>query len=207
LGEKRGPPEKHEIFGVKKKRGINMKRALLVIDVQNEYFTGALPVSWPEGSFNNILKAVDAANAQGIPVIYIQHTSAAAGAKTFVRGANGWELHEKLKARKRDHIVEKNLPGSFTGTDLERILKSLNCDTVVISGYMTQMCCDTTARQAMHLGYGVEFLSDATGTLAFSNNAGSVTAEELHRAILVTQAARFSAVLSESEWEQRLVAE
>ena len=96
--------------------------------------------------------------------------------------------------------MEKTLPGSFTGTDLEAWLRERRVDTVVIAGYMTQMCCDTTARQAMHLGFSVEFLSDATGTLAISNEAGSVTAEELHRAILVTQAMRFSKVLSTRQW-------
>jgi nicotinamidase-related amidase len=65
---------------------------------------------------------------------------------------------------------------------------------------MTQMCCDTTARQAFHLGFNVEFLSDATGTLAIKNNAGSVTDEELHRAILVTQAMRFSKIMKTSDW-------
>ena len=76
-------------------------------------------------------------------------------------------------------------------------------DTVVISGYMTQMCCDTTARQAFHLGFAVEFLSDATGTLSLANDAGSVTAEELHRAILVTQAALFSRVMTTAEWQSK----
>jgi nicotinamidase-related amidase len=62
------------------------------------------------------------------------------------------------------------------------------------------MCCDTTSRQAVHLGFSVEFLSDATGTLDISNYAGSVKAEELHKAVLVTQAMRFSKVISTDEW-------
>ncbi len=66
------------------------------------------------------------------------------------------------------------------------------------------MCCDTTARQAMHMGYSVEFLSDATGTLQLSNSAGNISAEDLHKAILVTQAARFSKVLSSDEWISNL---
>ncbi len=181
-----------------------MKRTLIVIDVQNEYFTGALPVSWPKGSLDNILRAVDAANACGVPVIYVQHTNAAPDAKSFARGTAGWELHEKLKERKHDFIIEKELPGSFTGTDLDDTLKKLGCDTVTIAGYMTQMCCDTTARQAFHMGYGVEFLSDATGTLDITTYAGSVTAEELHRAVLVAQSMRFSRVLTEAEWEKLL---
>ena len=65
---------------------------------------------------------------------------------------------------------------------------------------MTQMCCDTTARQAAHLGFAVEFLSDATGTLSFNNNAGSVSDEELHRATLVAQDTFISKVLSTSTW-------
>jgi nicotinamidase-related amidase len=75
--------------------------------------------------------------------------------------------------------------------------------TVAIVGYMTQMCCDTTARQAMHLGFGVVFLSDGTGTLAIKNDAGKVSDEELHRAILVTQQG-FSRVMKTADWMRQL---
>ncbi len=102
--------------------------------------------------------------------------------------------------RKRAIVIEKTLPGSFTGTILDAWLKENGIDTLVIVGYMSQMCCDTTARQAVHLGYQVEFLSDATGTLDFSNQAGKVSAEELHRATLVTQQFRFSKVLTTEAW-------
>ena len=181
-----------------------MKRALLVIDVQNEYFTGRLPVSWPAGSLEKILNAVDAAKTQGIPTAVIQHRAVKEDSPVFRFQSPEWELHPEIICQPRDILIEKTLPGSFTGTDLESWLKKNGIDTVAISGYMTQMCCDTTARQAFHLGYKVEFLSDATGTLAFSNNAGSVTAEELHRAILVTQAQLFSTVMKTSEWMNSL---
>jgi nicotinamidase-related amidase len=65
---------------------------------------------------------------------------------------------------------------------------------------MTQMCCDKIARQAFHLGFNVEFLSDATGTLDVFNYAGYVSAEELHRSVLVTQAMKFSEVLTVGDW-------
>lgn len=180
-----------------------MKRALLVIDVQNEYFTGRVPVTHPQGSFANILLAMDEAAKQGIPVIVIQHTNGA-GAVTFVRDSDGWAVHPEVLARPYECIIEKKLPGSFTGTDLEAALQRMGVDTVTICGYMTQMCCDTTSRQAVHMGYQVEFLSDATGTLDIKNYAGSVTAEELHRAILVTQAMRFSRVMSTQDWIKSL---
>ena len=59
------------------------------------------------------------------------------------------------------------MPGSFTGTKLEEILKNNGVDTVVICGCMTQMCCNTTVRQAFHIGYKVGFLSNATGNWMF----------------------------------------
>lgn len=182
-----------------------MKRALLVIDVQNEYFSGQLPVTYPEDSFKNILKAMDSANKYKIPIIVIQHTAPQENSKTFRKGSDEWKLHPEIIARPYNYLFEKALPGSFTGTGLEAWLREHGIDTVTISGYMTQMCCDTTARQALHLDFSVEFLSDATGTLQISNYAGTVTAVELHRAILVTQAMRFSKVLSTDEWIENII--
>lgn len=177
-----------------------MKRALLVIDVQNEYFTGRLPVTYPPGSQSNILAMMDCARKNAIPVVVVQHTAPQSDAPFFRKGTEGWQLHPEIAARPYDHLIEKNLPGSFTGTDLELWLRGRQIDTVVITGYMTQMCCDTTARQAFHMGFQVEFIADATGTLPIANDAGRVTDEELHRVILVTQAMRFSKVLTAENW-------
>jgi nicotinamidase-related amidase len=177
-----------------------MKQALLVIDVQNEYFSGKLPVTYPEGSFENIQKAMDWAHASHVPVIVIQHTNNAPEAVTFRRGTPGWELHDEIKRRHADIIIEKTLPGSFTGTNLDEWLKKEGVTSVTIAGYMTQMCCDTTARQAFHRGYSVNFLSDATGTLSITNPAGSITAADLHRAVLITQQMRFARVMKTDEW-------
>ena len=177
-----------------------MKQAVLIIDVQNEYFTGKLPVTCPQGSLENILAVMDRARAAKIPVVIIQHTNTAPDAATFRKGTPGWELHDEIKQRHADIRIEKNLPGSFTGTGLEEWLKGEGVTCLTIAGYMTQMCCDTTARQAFHRGYTVNFLADATGTLAISNAAGSVSDADLHRAVLVTQQMRFSQVMTAGEW-------
>jgi len=177
-----------------------MKRALLVIDVQNEYFTGKLSVTYPENSFENIIKVIDFANENNIPVLLIQHTNPGKDSTTFKEGTDEHRIHDEVLKRRYDKIIEKNLPGSFTRTELGLWLKENDIDTLVISGYMTQMCCDTTARQAVHRGFSVEFLSDATGTLDISNSAGEISAEELHKAILITHAMRFSKVVSTDEW-------
>jgi len=182
-----------------------MKRALLVIDVQNEYFTGGLPITYPQDSFENILRAIEAARENNIDIVIVQHTAPQKDSQTFVKGKKGWQLHAKIQEIKYSHLIEKNLPGSFTNTDLEKWLNDQAIDTITICGYMSQMCCDTTARQGLHLGFSVEFLSDATGTLNVTNEAGSVTAEELHRAVLVTQAMKFSKVLSTDEWVNTII--
>lgn len=181
-----------------------MKRALLVIDVQNEYFTGLLPVTYPPESMQNILDVMKTAKETNIPIVMVQHTATAKNAKAFVKETHGWELHDSLKDIDVSHYVEKTFPSSFVGTDLEAWLHKNAIDTVVISGYMTQHCCDTTARYAHHLGFNVEFLSDATGTLDFENKAGKVTAQELHRATLVEQQFRFSDVISTKEWTDKV---
>lgn len=177
-----------------------MKRAVLVIDVQNEYFTGKLPVTYPENSFKNIKKTIDFANKNDIQVLLIQHNNPGKDSITFKKGTDEHKIHKEILKRDYDKIIAKNLPGSFTGTKLESLLKENNVDTITICGYMTQMCCDTTARQAMHLGFNVEFLSDATGTLDISNPAGKISAEELQKAILITQEMRFSEVITANEW-------
>ena len=178
-----------------------MGRALLVIDVQNEYFTGALPITHPVGHLEQILRVMDAA-AGRIPTVVVQHHTE--GLPIFRKGSGAWELHPEVAARPRDLLIEKSLPGSFTNTPLEEWLRGRGIDTVTIAGYMTHMCCDTTARQAVHRGFKAEFLSDATGTLPLSNAGGTVTAEELQRAILAAQAQLLSEVVPSASWVERL---
>jgi nicotinamidase-related amidase len=183
-----------------------MKRALIVIDVQNEYFDGALPISEPppETSLANIGRAMEAASASGVPVVVVRHTDDDPEAGIFRAGSHAWELHPEVERRPRDYLVEKTLPGSFTKTELGDILASEGVDTVSITGYMTHMCVDSTAREAAHRGLSVEILNDATGTLPLANSGGSATGEELHRATLVAQGQFFADVVSTDEWLNRL---
>jgi nicotinamidase-related amidase len=182
-----------------------LSRALLVIDVQNEYFPGgALPITHPVGHLTQILKAMDEADRAQVPVVVVRHSFNDPQKPFFQPGTPGWELHPEIAARPHALLVDKNLPGSFTGTQLQPWLEDRGIQTLTISGYMTHMCCDTTARQAVHRGFTVEFLSDATGTLPLANSAGSVTAEELQRSILCAQQMLLSEVLSTSEWLRRI---
>ncbi|MEN6643161.1 MAG: cysteine hydrolase family protein, partial [Armatimonadia bacterium] len=140
-----------------------MRRALLVIDVQNDYFSGYHEITHPQGSFEGIQLAMDVAHEHSVPIVLIQQTFLPP-VPIFCKGTPGWEIPAEVLSRPHEVVIEKPLPGSFTGTNLEAWLRERHIDTVVICGWMTQMCCDTTSRQAVHLGFAVEFLSDATGT-------------------------------------------
>lgn len=176
-------------------------RALVVIDVQNEYISGNLPIAYPElsESLVNIGVAMDTAVALGMPVVVVQQV-APETSPIFAKGSHGYALHEVVTNRSYDHHVEKTLPSAFVGTDLAPWLEARSIDTIVVVGYMTQNCDESTARDALHRGLAVEFLSDATGTLAMANQQGSLGAEELHRAVLLVLQSRFAAVSTTREW-------
>jgi nicotinamidase-related amidase len=179
----------------------NPRRALVVIDVQNEYVTGDLPIEYPpvEISLANIGRAIDAARAAGVPVVIVQNY-APAGAPIFARGTVGAELHEVVAARERDHYVEKSLPSAFAGTDLAAWLAARGIDTLTVAGYMTHNCDASTVFEATHAGLKVEFLEDATGSVPYENSAGFASAEDIHRVFSVVMQSRFAAVASTDAW-------
>jgi nicotinamidase-related amidase len=185
-----------------------MKRALIVIDVQNEYFTGNLPIAYPPRaeSLANILSAMDAAREHGVPVVVVRHT-APAESVIFGAGGPGWELREEVAGRPYDLLLDKSMASAFARTDLGEWLDSQEVDTLTIAGYMTQNCDESTARDAYHRGMRVEFLSDATGTVALSNRAGSLTAEEVHRNVLVVMDSNFASVSTTAEWAAAVAAD
>lgn len=177
------------------------KRALVVIDVQNDYFGGGLPIEYPPVSrtLPNIGRAIDAARAAGVPVVVVQNT-ARPGAPVFDKGRPGWELHEAVASRPRDHYIEKNLPSVFAGTGFDSWLQANGIDTLSVIGYMTHNCDASTVFEAAHRGYRVEFLGDASGSLSYENSAGAATAEEIHRVFSVVFQSRFAAVVSTEAW-------
>lgn len=178
-----------------------MKRALLVIDVQNDYIGGNLPIAWPpvEVSLPNIGRAMDSARAAGVPVIVVQNV-APEGSPFMARGTAGADLHATVVGRPRDHFISKGLPSCFANTGLADWLRERQIDTVTVVGYMTHNCDLSTVIEGMHLGFRMELLGDATGSLPYANGAGSATAAEIHRVVTVVMQARFAAVLTTDQW-------
>lgn len=177
------------------------RRALVVIDVQNEYINGRFRIEYPavKDSLPNIEQAMDFAYDKGMPIVVVQHVLPA-DAPIFAQGSAGVALYPGIAARHRDELITKTLPSCFTGTGLGAWLDRLSIDTLVLVGYMTHNCDDSTTREAMHRGYQVELLHDATGSLPYVNRAGSATAAEIHRATCVVMQSTFAAVMTVEEW-------
>jgi nicotinamidase-related amidase len=177
------------------------RRALVVIDVQNEYVSGALPIAHPPltTSLPNIAAAMDAATAAGVPVVLVQHVDEA-DSPVFAAGSLGAELHEVVASRPHDLVLTKQTVSCFASTDLGERLDDLGVDTVTIAGFMTQHCDESTARDAADLGLAVELLADASGTLPLTTPAGSLSAQEVHERTLVVLGAGFVSVATTTTW-------
>lgn len=178
-----------------------MRRALIVIDVQNEYFSGNMRIEYPplEVALPNILRAMDAAHAAGIPVVVVQH-DAAEQSPIFARGSAGWQLHEEVAKRPASLHVNKSYASVFTGTGLAEWLTEGGIDALTVVGYMTHNCDAATIYEAAHKGLAVEFLADASGSPSYENAAGKASAEEIHRVFSTVFHSGFAAVGSTDAW-------
>ncbi len=181
------------------------RRALIVIDVQNEYVSGRLCIEFPpvEDSLRHIADAMAVATSNGIPIVTVQQT-APPDAPLFAQGSEGWQLHAVMAGQDADHRVEKTLPSALRGTNLEAWLRERDIDTLTLAGYMTHNCVLSTAIDAAQAGFVVEVLADASGSVPYANEAGTTTAEILHRTICVLLQSRFAAVAPTQAWIEHL---
>lgn len=174
-------------------------RALIVIDVQNEYFTGQMRIEYPPvaTSLPNITAAMRAARAAGIPVVVVRH-DAPVDSPIFAEGSETWQLHPDVAALPADLLLRKSKASAFDGTELRDWLAARGVDTITVVGYMTHNCCAATIYQAD--GLKAEFLADASGAPSYENAAGTVSAAEIHRSYCTVFHSNFAAVAGTQEW-------
>jgi nicotinamidase-related amidase len=179
------------------------RRALLVVDVQQEYFDGTLQIQAPspETTLANVLAALDVATEHELPVVVVQH-QLPEGAPVFAEGSASWSLHPEIEQRLQPawKRVTKDKASVFAGTDVAAWLADRDVDTVTIVGYMTNNCDLATAVAAEELGLTAEVLSDASGAIPLANEAGKVSAEQLHETLLVLLQSNFAAVATADAW-------
>lgn len=190
------------------------RMALINVDMQN-CFVHNSPIAAPDGlallARINQLAAV--CRAAGIPVIHTSHVVRPDGSNMGLlaeiapvkagiinRGAPSAALHKDLVVDPRDILLEKPRFGAFYGTDLDMILRTRGIDTVIVAGIATNVCCETTAREAMVRDFRVFFLSDGTTTFGM----GDATGAELQKATLATLGLVFAHIISIDEMVERI---
>ncbi len=194
---------------------VPQRTALINVDLQ-ECFVRESPISAPDGPvvMKRLNQLGEVCRHAGITVIHTRfalrpdgsnlgllgETSPPARAGIFNEDAQSARLDDEVVVRGEDIIIDKPRFGAFFGTELEQILRDRGIDTLIIGGIATNLCCETTAREAMQREFRVFFLSDGTATA----DMGGLSAEELQRASLATLGFLFAQVLSVDEMIEKI---
>jgi nicotinamidase-related amidase len=137
---------------------------LILIDCQNTYIKGVLELDGVQAALDEAAVLLDRARAAGIPIIHIQHDDGP-GSLYDIHGESG-AIVARVAPRNGEPVVVKNYPNSFVGTDLEERLRAGSAANLVIAGFMTHMCVNSTARGAFNLGFAPTVVAGATATRA-----------------------------------------
>ncbi|MEV6613212.1 isochorismatase family protein [Streptomyces sp. NPDC051051] len=179
------------------------RRALVLIDVQQEYFDGPLDIQYPsrDESLANILRALDVAAQADMPVVAVRHEYPE-GAPVFAAGSAGWENHPEVERRigSTTKRVAKNHSDIFTSTGLAEWFRENEIDTLTLVGYMTNNCVLATSVAAEPLGLTIEVLSDATGAVHLANEAGTASARQVHETLMALLHSNWAAVATTEAW-------
>lgn len=184
------------------------RRALIVIDAQQEYFDdGLLPIQYPnrDDSVVVIESAIREARDAGVPVVLVQH-ELPAEAPVFASGSATWQNHPGVTTHEENAAkrISKQFSSIFAGTDLEPWLREQGIDTITLAGYMTNNCVIASAAAAEPLGFAVEVLSDATGAIDLANEAGAAPARQVHETLMALLHSNWAAVADAETWTAAL---
>lgn len=162
-----------------------MNTALLLIDIQNDYFDkGIMTLVGADAASDNARLILDRYRITNRPIIHIRHIATRTGATFFVHGTFGAEIHDNVKPLEQEKIIIKHYPNSFRETELLDYLKTLNITDLVICGMMTHMCVDSTTRAAKDLGFNCTIIGDGCATKDLEIDGQTVKAEEVQKSFL-----------------------
>jgi nicotinamidase-related amidase len=182
-----------------------MKTALIIVDMQNEYFPGGkMELAGIEEAAKNAQCALELFRARNLPIFHIQHVSDSGGATFFLPNTDGVEIHENTAPRRGEHLIQKHFPNSFRDTSLNEQLRSLHVEKVVICGAMTHMCIDTTVRAACDLGFRCLVISDACATRNLKFGGVAIEAQQVHAAFMAAISNAFAQVIEANTLESLL---
>jgi nicotinamidase-related amidase len=173
-----------------------MSQALLLVDIQNDYFPGGAMVL--EGSPEAGLRAgklLAAFRTKGLPVVHLRHLSTRPGASFFLPDTDGAQIHASVRPAAGETVLTKTFPNGFRETPLQDHLRALGVSRLTIAGMMTHMCIDTTTRAAADLGFQCTLAHDACATRALNFGGATVAAADVQTAFLAALNGLFARVL------------
>jgi nicotinamidase-related amidase len=180
-----------------------MPRALVIVDIQNDYFPGgANPLHQPEAAAAAARRVLESFRAAGEPVVHIQHVWDAPDAPFMRPGTDGVEIHPQVAPLAGERVIQKDAPNAFLRTPLERELRARDVDALVVCGMMTSMCVDATVRAAADLGFEVTVVHDACAAPALAFGGVAVPAPSVSAAFLGALADGYARVVSVEEITQ-----
>lgn len=184
-----------EVAGLGQEPGALRQSALVMIDCQNTYRTGVMQLAGVEPALDEAARLLARARALAIPIIHIQH-DAGPGSPYDVRAELG-AIADKVAPRGGEPVIVKNFPNSFVQTELHERLQKLGVSSVVLAGFMTHICVNSTARGAFNLGYRPTVVAAATATRALPTaRGGVVSAAALQEASLATIGDLFGVIVA-----------
>lgn len=177
------------------------KRAVIVVDLQNEYLPGGkLPLQGIHDALTNAARVIDDARAKGDPVIHVRHEAGAADAPFFTPGTDGVRIHDAVAPAAGEAVVVKHFPNAFRDTNLKEILDGNGIGEVTVIGAMSHMCIDATTRAAADFGYRTKVVHDACATRDLEFNGVTVPALQVHSALMAALAFGYAAVVGTDEY-------
>ena len=184
-----------------------MNTALLIIDIQNDYFPGGkMELVEPLAAARKAYGLLQCFREHQGHHVHIQHIATRPGATFFLPGDRGTDIHDAVAHFEGEPIVQKHFPNSFRGTELLDLLHGWEIGRVVVCGMMTHMCVDATARAAADLGFELIVASDACATRDLSFDGTSIPANHVHKAFLAALKS-YGQVLTTEEILTHLAAE
>ena len=170
--------------------------ALIMIDLQNTYTRGVMALENVDPAIEQAARLLDRARQAGTTIVHVQHE---AGAGTpYDTNAEIGAIVGAVAPEPGEHRIVKNLPSSFVGTDLEEYLRGAGVTNLVIAGFMTHMCVNSTARSAFNLGFAPTVVAGATATRALPGPDGTVPAASLQQASLAALSDMFAVVVPDA---------
>jgi nicotinamidase-related amidase len=182
-----------------------MRQALLLVDIQNDYFPGgSMELVAMEQAARNAGLLIATFREKQLPVIYVRHISKRPGSTFFLPDTKGAEIHESAAPQAGETLVEKHFPNSFRETPLLARLNEAAAQEIVICGAMTHMCIDGTTRAACDLGFRCIVIEDACATRNLEYKGTIVAARDVQAAFLAALASSYAAIVSAKEYAERL---